>query len=350
MNNEQIASCLLCGGNAVLRDENRQGYQAPEIFRIYECLDCNTSFSLPRVETVTLYENIYKNGSDVPGYDRYWKYMKAVKKASKPLEYLAEVEDIYWSVKEALNSLVKEKKAIKILEIGSGLGYLTYSLIDAGYNVLGLDISQTAVTQANEIFGNHYICTDLFEYAQLHSESYDIVILSEVIEHVDKPLDFVDSILKLLKHGGSAIITTPNKSLFPSDIIWNTENPPVHCWWFSEDSMKFIAKSYQVSIDFINLEGFYKKKYTSYNLDKIRSAPQMPPILDENGNLIYVNHKQSLIWNSTRLFLSKMPTIKKTLINIRSNFLRVKESSNPKILVCGKRGVILCGILKKSTL
>ena len=219
--------CLLCKGKAVLKHGEYPGYQEPLTFSIYHCSQCNTAFSLPRVDSSAIYENIYGNREKVPGYSRYWKYARIIKNVPDPLDYLAESHEDYWSVREALTMFVDDKKTNKILEIGSGLGYLTYSLNTAGYDATGMDISKTAVDQANRNFGNHYICRDLFEYSEQSPASYDIVILTEVIEHVDDPVGFVRAIIKLLKPGGKAIISTPNKSLFPGDVIWASDLPPV---------------------------------------------------------------------------------------------------------------------------
>ena len=125
-------------------------------------------FSLPEVHTSLIYENIYKNGSKVPGYNRYWRYAEFVHKFKYPFRYLAETSETYWGVREFLSGSGIKKESLKILEIGSGLGYLTYSLNKENYNAIGLDISQTAVDHAIETFGNHYICADLFDYARLN--------------------------------------------------------------------------------------------------------------------------------------------------------------------------------------
>jgi len=349
MSTETTTVCLLCGHAADLKDSERPGYQSPDKFRIYECTSCNTSFSLPRVDAIKIYENIYKNGSKVPGYDRYWKYLEGVKKAKNPLEYLAENEDIYWSVKEAINVIVHDKGNSKILEIGSGLGYLTYALHRAGYSIEGLDISKTAVQMAVENFGDYYICADLFEFANQHAESYDVVVLTEVIEHIDTPSDFVKSIVKLLKPTGKIIMTTPNKSLFESDIIWKTENPPVHFWWFSEDSMRFIARQNQMELNFTDFSGFYKRNYTSYNLRKIRAALPLNPTFDDNGNLYANNKKRNFLREQARLLLSELPATKKVLNNIRSYMRKLKEASNHDIIVCDSRGTVLCAIFEKGS-
>ena len=148
-NNE--TECPLCGCSSELRHGKYTGYQEPDTFRIYHCPKCNTAFSLPKVDTSAIYENIYKNGNKVPGYNRYWRYAKFIKKFTNPFEYLAETEETYWGVKKALSITAKDKKSTKILEIGSGLGYFTYSLIKANYDAVGLDISQTAVNQAKKL-------------------------------------------------------------------------------------------------------------------------------------------------------------------------------------------------------
>lgn len=348
MSEEKVTSCLLCRSDATLVDDKRPGYQEPAIFKIYFCPSCNTSFSLPRVETKKLYESIYQNGSAVTGYGRYWEYMKAVKKSTAPLEYLAKAEDIYWSVQQALSTLVKEKKQTNILEVGSGLGYLTYSLNMAGYQATGLDISETAVSQATKTFGNFYLTADLFEYTKHHEASYDIVIFTEVIEHVEDPLAFTACIMKLLKPGGHAIITTPNKSLFPPEIIWRTENPPVHLWWLSEESMKYIAARNVAAIQFIDFSEFYKKNYTSFDLKKYRTASPQKPILDKNGGLLNYDDKRNTPLWLLRLLLSKMPGIKKRMASIKNYVKRRVESSDKDVIVCNKRGVVLCAIFKKA--
>ncbi|MBU2554439.1 MAG: methyltransferase domain-containing protein, partial [Bacteroidetes bacterium] len=306
MENEQIiVECPLCCATPELKHKKYPGYQEPATFKIYHCPECNTAFSLPMTESISIYENIYKNGDLVPGYDRYWKYAQKVKETENPIEYLSDVEEIYWGVKEALSLIVKDKETSKILEIGSGLGYLTYSLIKANYDVIGLDISKTAVKQAVKNYGNHYICEDLFKYVILNAESFDVIILTEVIEHVVKPKYFVEAILKLLKPGGQIILTTPNKSFYPADIIWHTELPPIHYWWFSEESIKHIAGTFNLEVKFINFKKYFNKHYRTCNIYKCRNSALQSPIFDIAGELIKKNNHQNIHMQYSQLLFSK---------------------------------------------
>jgi SAM-dependent methyltransferase len=341
MIDKQIIDCLLCGGDAELRQKELRGYQEPETFNIYHCPGCNTAFSLPRVNTAKVYNDIYKNGDLVPGYERYWKYAKIVKSLADPLEYLSNTEETYWGVKEALLQYVKDKKSSKILEIGCGLGYFTYSLRKANYNVIGLDISQTAVNQANEAFGEYYICSDLFDFVKSNPEQFDIVILTEVIEHIDQPVEFIESIKKLLRTGGLVIITTPNKSLYSSDLIWATELPPVHCWWFSEESMTYIANKLRLQISFINFNRYYKNNYCQIDLKMLHERNSQHPILNKNGELIIQSvAKQNNLKSLLHGAITKVPYLRKILN-------KLKEFMNPNIIVCSDRGIVICSIFQK---
>lgn len=195
--------CLLCAATAKLHKQNYPGYQELETFDIYHCYSCNTSFSLPRVDASAIYDQIYRNGAKVPLYDRYWRYKDTVKTHPNPLQYLYEAEEAYWAPVTALRDKIKDKKNARILEVGCGMGYLTYSLIKDGYNATGLDISQNAVDEAIRNFGEHYICADIFKFAEEHKDYYDIVIMTEVIEHVDSPVEFLLAGLQIVSGGGA---------------------------------------------------------------------------------------------------------------------------------------------------
>jgi SAM-dependent methyltransferase len=334
-----MEDCLLCGKAAHLKCKDYPGYQRPLKFEIYHCDFCKSAFSLPRVNTTQLYEDIYRSGKELPGYDRYWKYAERINSTSSPLNYLAYNESAYWGVKKSLEEIVTNKQGTKILEIGSGMGYLTYSLIKEDYNVVGLDISDVAVKTANYKFGNYFVCADLYEYSTLHSESFDVVILTEVIEHVEKPVDFIRAILKVLRSDGRIIITTPNRSIYDNKVIWASDSPPVHLWWFSEDSMRFIANELNIEIDFISFNEFYKRNYQSIEMadNKISILPS--PYLDETGELL-VKANESIFKGKIKDLLIMMPSIR----NVYRKFLDIFRKDR---FVCGQKGTVLCAILRK---
>jgi 2-polyprenyl-3-methyl-5-hydroxy-6-metoxy-1,4-benzoquinol methylase len=335
METDKIVKCLLCGETTKLLEQDYPGYQEPETFRIYYCPCCNTSFSLPRVETKHIYERIYQNADKLPGYDRYWKYMNMVKNNANPLQYLAESEEMYWSVRNALLKISKPKDTLNIIEVGCGLGYLTYALIKGGYNAIGLDISQNAIDEAIKNFGNHYVCANIMEYAVQHKESYDVVILTEVIEHVEEPIIFLQSLMSLLNTNGQIILTTPNKTIYPANIVWNTDLPPVHIWWFSEDSMHFIATKINARVQFIDFSVYYSKTHGYCEIKHQNNIKKIKHAFSTDGKIIkrFDKGKQQ---SKFRSIIAKIPFVKYFYTKINSNYY-----------VYGKRGSVLGTILKK---
>ena len=279
--------CLICGKDAELKTTEQIGYQEPDKFKIYHCIHCNTSFSIPRVKnTDRLYKLIYKNaGKNIGGYDRYFRYCNDILEKDEPLLWLTHQEPAYWGAYKAISNNIKDLNTEKILEVGSGLGYFTYALRKFGYNITGLDISQEAVDEANKKFGNHYICADVTDN-NLNIEKYDLILLTEVIEHLNEPIEFLQSLLSLLKDKGIIVLTTPNKSFFPENSIWISDLPPIHCWWFSEESFIEIANQIKCNISFIDYSPYYKTHTKELFDTKHSQVLNSKAIFDIDGNLV----------------------------------------------------------------
>ena len=284
---EQI-KCIICNQLAGITLDNLEGYQQGEYFKIYNCKNCDTSFAWPHIINEKIYDDIYSQASITPGYSRYAGYATEIISQKDPLDYLANKEGVYFSIKEILENNTEKK--IQILEVGSGLGYLTYAIRKKGYNIVGLDISFDAVEQAKKKFGDYYICEDIYKYGKNNVGKFDVIILTEVIEHISNPGGFCDTLLTLLKNGGQLIITTPNKSSFSPGEIWETELPPVHLTWFSETSFKILAEQKRLSISFFDFSKFNKNhidvtRFIFY--DRFYKIKKRESVLDINGKVIF---------------------------------------------------------------
>ncbi len=338
MSDKQTTECPLCLSNAHLIKDDLFGYQEPSKFNVFICPDCDTSFYTPQSYQIErIYEIIYDNAEKIPGYDRYCKYAEEVKIQKRPLEYLSNMEETYWAVCESLKSIVYDRQSVTVLEIGSGLGYLTFALNRAGYNTMGIDASRAAVAQANSRYGNYFIYADIYEYSLDKSSLYDVIILTEVIEHIVEPERFLNALSKLLKPGGHIILTTPNKSFFPDDVIWFTDLPPVHCWWFSEKSIQFLASKLNLKTEFISFKNFYKKHPKQYDLNELRGPQLLHPVLDKDGKIIAKNSvKQPHL---IKKIILQLPFAR--LINCK-----IKELIKPDIITCSDRGTVICAVMK----
>ena len=280
-----MTSCPLCGGNAVLRSSAHPGYVSGTEFRIHSCNECGVAFADPRVADRRVYEAIYADAGRIPGYMRYQRYARLVADAADPLEALSDAEDVYWAVAQALKQRTTTAEPMQVLEVGSGLGYLTYALARRGYRATGIDISRVAVDSAAARFGDHFIHADVAEYAERHARQFDAVIACELLEHVVDPIEFIRTALALVGPSGQLIVTTPNRTLFDPDVLWETDLPPVHFWWYTEESIRVMAASVGARAEFVNFSEYQDVSPLFIPNEWPSAVPTRQPILDETGSV-----------------------------------------------------------------
>jgi 2-polyprenyl-3-methyl-5-hydroxy-6-metoxy-1,4-benzoquinol methylase len=102
------------------------------------------------------------------------------------------------------------KQKPRILDIGCGNGSLSNFLAQQGYEVVGVEESESGVKLANQSFPNcRFIQGSIYDlpYSEL-GDNFDIVIAVEVIEHLFYPKELVRSSKKCLKPNGGLILTT----------------------------------------------------------------------------------------------------------------------------------------------
>lgn len=275
--------CPLCSQPAPKRHGAQSGYQAPQVFAIHHCDGCRSAFCQPLAVDAALYEAIYRNVETVPAYGRYLDYSRGVLKAADPLTFLADREDVYWGIRQVLDGRPAGK--LKMLEIGSGLGYLTYALTKRGHEVLGLDISQTAVDAATRRYGPYYRCGDVVRYAEAAGEPVDAVIATEIIEHIPDVRAFLGALVRLVRPGGDIVLTTPNRSAYPPDVLWETEPPPVHLWWFSEQAIEQLGRAFGVTTTFVDFTAYNILDPARPNVQVRNFQPTRGGVLDAAGNV-----------------------------------------------------------------
>ncbi len=104
-------------------------------------------------------------------------------------------------------------RPLRILDYGCGTGeHLTFPLAEAGHTVVGVDVHTASIERAR----SSYPLPNLeFRLAVTHlplgeQGNYDVIICSEVLEHLDAPARLLAHFETLLNAEGRLIITTPN--------------------------------------------------------------------------------------------------------------------------------------------
>ena len=136
--------------------------------------------------------------------------------------------------------LYRIKKNDRILEIGSGGGQALEFLGKYEISYLPLDISLKNLKQIKELSSLKIFPTagDAYQLPFTDS-SFDLVILSEVLEHLDNPAQALKEIKRILKKGSVLIVSVPYKEKIKYQICIHCNKPtPTNAHLHSFDEVK----------------------------------------------------------------------------------------------------------------
>jgi SAM-dependent methyltransferase len=125
----------------------------------------------------------------------------------------------------------------RVLDIGAGTGELVALLRGAGLDAAGVEYSKAArdfCAQSRGIL----LAEDLTRFA---AESFDLIIMIEVIEHVTDLRGTLSGARSLLKPGGSLFVTTPNRKSIRALIEkghWREARKKYHLFLFERSSLE----------------------------------------------------------------------------------------------------------------
>ncbi|HEU5237119.1 MAG TPA: class I SAM-dependent methyltransferase [Pyrinomonadaceae bacterium] len=117
-------------------------------------------------------------------------------------------------VREVIREAFTENRTVQVLDLGCGNGsQLAIPLAgDPRLEIVGIDPDLASINHARELAtstGNvKFICGNVKEFAP--NRHFDVVILSEVLEHLEYPAEMLVTATRLLRRDGVLIVTVPN--------------------------------------------------------------------------------------------------------------------------------------------
>jgi SAM-dependent methyltransferase len=122
----------------------------------------------------------------------------------------------------------------RVLDVGCGDAYLIAKIKDSCGTIVGMDPERRAVEIAQQILASYNNCRviqgDCY-HIPFEKNSFDVVLMTDVIEHLTQPIDSLKEIGRVMSRDGTLIITTPK---FRPDRKWDER----HEREFTEDEIR----------------------------------------------------------------------------------------------------------------
>ncbi len=124
-------------------------------------------------------------------------------------------EENYWFQRHlfAYRALLPRVAGVRVLDLGCGEGYGADLLADRAAEVAGLDLAPEAVYHARLKYHRPNLHFDYGDVYALPYEDdrFDAVVSLQVLEHLHEPDRYMQEIVRVLRPGGRAFLTTPNR-------------------------------------------------------------------------------------------------------------------------------------------
>jgi 2-polyprenyl-3-methyl-5-hydroxy-6-metoxy-1,4-benzoquinol methylase len=132
---------------------------------------------------------------------------------------------------------------VRVLDVGCGFGQSLGYHTARGCDVYGVEADEN-ITRVAEKFG-YKVHVGLFDDSVYEARFFDYVTMDQVIEHVIDPVSTLRGVARILKSGGTVILSTPNASGWGARVFgsrWINWHSPYHVQFFSRRSMRIAAE------------------------------------------------------------------------------------------------------------
>jgi SAM-dependent methyltransferase len=138
----------------------------------------------------------------------------------------------------------------RVLDAGCGEGFGTSTLADVAASVLGVDYSPVAISECRRLWNKPNL---RFEQVNLtepgtFTETFDLVINFQVLEHIADPLPFLRGLAQRLAPGGTLLLTTPNR-------LRTISENPYHVHEYTAPELKELLSKVFESVEITGMHG-----------------------------------------------------------------------------------------------
>lgn len=233
---EQVSVCPLCGGNQFTRvypgnidssaDPKRYFSSSRQIaghWPIVRCDGCGLVMSNPRDSQADL-ARIYQSLNDE--------------------QYQVEVSNRAILADERLRYIERWQKPARLLDLGCSTGIFCGRAAACGWAASGVDPSAWSIAQARRAFPSATFIQSTIERLDIPDNSYEVVTLWDVLEHVADPRIVLTRAFRWLAPGGLLVMNIPNIQSLTSRMMgkyWVLLLRE-HLWYFSPPTIRHMLE------------------------------------------------------------------------------------------------------------
>jgi len=267
-----IKKCPVCGSSMFAKFlDSRDFFLASEEFKIDICTNCGFKFTNPRPDKKALgkyYESI--------DYISHSNINKGI--INKLYRFVRQ-----YTIKNKIRLITKFVNEGNVLDIGCGSGEFLNELKKQNWNVTGIEPNESARKFAAENYGINALEEN--DLNNLEKNSFDVITLWHVLEHVFDIEERILQIKKVLSKKGILVIALPNPDSLDAKIYgkyWAAYDLPRHLYHFNKATVERLFNKYGFSI--IKLKPmFFDSFYVSMLSEKYKTGKVNYPKAFFNG-------------------------------------------------------------------
>jgi len=228
-------NCNVCDDNnaELIFSEKDKFRKSTDKFNIVRCRKCGLVYINPRPaleEIVKFYPDTYSWKETISADSFFTKFIRK-------LEKLYRFHLLNYEARKVLKNTGLSSG--KLLDVGCGTGDRLQVFREKGFDTFGVEFSSSA-RYAKEQLKLNVFEGDLFA-AHFTDDSFDIVTMYNVLEHLHDPAEMLREARRILKKEGFLIIQVPNIDSLQFKLFknkWIAIDVPRHLYYFNPDMIK----------------------------------------------------------------------------------------------------------------
>lgn len=244
---EYLKKCKICGNGKIrfLFEQEDKNLGLNVKTKLFECEKCKVIFPNPfpnKKETTNYYPS--KNYYSLARIDETSNKtkLKIAIYASYAKPSLSIKSPIILLMRSFFRSLPVNSKG-KLLDIGCGSGQFLYEAKKIGFDCYGLEPGEFDKQSAEN--NKLKIINSALLKKNFSKETFDIVTINHVLEHIDEPLKFLSEVSFVTKKEGTILIGVPNTSSLARLLFgknWYQLDTPRHLLNYNPVNLETVVK------------------------------------------------------------------------------------------------------------